>query len=406
MDRTSNTPHGTGGDAVRGDRRFQPPGAVVADRPEQRAPFVEAMPGRVEVVVDQPMGAGVRVLPPLPETFRCGTPLRACRKSVTCSLHSSSRRSAWNSSVERMARSRRLLTVSSWGASSNLRAWWSPIAGVLPSPLSVLGRSTPLTGLWVTAFFSQRYSNSEASAASRRRICRAAEPAPAQLIAPGDQMRARHGAEFFRTPDAGEVHEILHRVFIGAAGVGRRGWRTTRPRAARRRGGGTRRLSGAGRRTRLGSEADRWAWFHLNLDRLGGLRAGGKPDYRGLITAGVRAGATCPACPFWAAFFMGAADNPVGHDNRLGSGLGDECQHFFRHPDVVADVGLLLREPASKVGRLGVLGRHNGDRELGRRAIVRAVERDRCDRPAAKSFLGPFAQSFAGALQVEPFEGV
>ena len=60
MDRTSNTPHGTGGDAVGGDRRFQPPGAVVADRPEQRAPFVEAMPGRVEIVVDQPMGAGVQ----------------------------------------------------------------------------------------------------------------------------------------------------------------------------------------------------------------------------------------------------------------------------------------------------------------------------------------------------------
>jgi hypothetical protein len=95
---------------------------------------------------------------------------------------------------------------------------------------------------------------------------------------------------------------------------------------------------------------------------------------------------------------MGAADNPVGHDNRLGSGFRDECQHFFRHPDVVADLGLVLREPASKVGRLGVLGRHDADRELGRRAIVRAVERDRCDRPAAKSFLGPFAQSFAGAL--------
>ena len=37
-----------------------------------------------------------RVLPPLPDTLRCGTPLRACRKSLTLSLHSSSRRSAWN----------------------------------------------------------------------------------------------------------------------------------------------------------------------------------------------------------------------------------------------------------------------------------------------------------------------
>jgi len=46
----------------------------------------------------------------------------------------------------------------------------------------------------------------------------------------------------------------------------------------------------------------------------------------------------------------------------------------------------------------GVLGRHDADRELSRRAIVRTVERDRCERPAAKSFLGPLAQSFAGAL--------
>ncbi len=42
--------------------------------------------------------------------------------------------------------------------------------------------------------------------------------------------------------------------------------------------------------------------------------------------------------------FMGAADNPVGHYNRLGSGLGDERQHLFRHPDVIADVGLALRK--------------------------------------------------------------
>src|SRR5277367_6065201 len=150
-----------------------------------------------------------RVLPPLPDTFRCGTPLRAWRKSLTFSLHSSSRRSAWNNSVERIARSRLLLTVSSCGASSSWRAWWSPIAGVLPSPLSVRGRSTPLTGLWVTAFFSQRYSNSEA-----RPDRRAAEFASAQLVAPGDQMCAGHDAEFLRTENACEAHKILHRVFV------------------------------------------------------------------------------------------------------------------------------------------------------------------------------------------------
>ena len=32
-------------------------------------------------------------------------------------------------------------------------------------------------------------------------------------------MRARHAAEFFRAENAGEAHEVLHRVFVGAAGV-------------------------------------------------------------------------------------------------------------------------------------------------------------------------------------------
>jgi hypothetical protein len=36
--------------------------------------------------------------------------------------------------------------------------------------LSAFGRSTPFTGLCVTAFFSHRYSNSAASAESRCRI--------------------------------------------------------------------------------------------------------------------------------------------------------------------------------------------------------------------------------------------
>ena len=44
-------------DAVGGDRVLQSAGAVVADRPEQRAALVETMPGDVEIVVDQSMGA-------------------------------------------------------------------------------------------------------------------------------------------------------------------------------------------------------------------------------------------------------------------------------------------------------------------------------------------------------------
>ena len=107
-----------------------------------------------------------------------------------------------------MARSRLLLTVSSVGAASRSRAWWSPSAGVLPSPLSAFGRLTPLTGLWVTAFLSQRYSNSEDSAASRCRIVLPPSPRRCQVVAPGDDMRAGHGAEFLRPGDAGEAHEI------------------------------------------------------------------------------------------------------------------------------------------------------------------------------------------------------
>ena len=38
-------------------------------------------------------------------------------------------------------------SVSLPGAASRSRAWWSPSAGVRPSPLSARGRFTPLTGL-------------------------------------------------------------------------------------------------------------------------------------------------------------------------------------------------------------------------------------------------------------------
>ena len=86
-----------------------PSGSVVADRPEEGAVVVDPVPGPLWVVVDQRVGAGVqrhRVFSPLPLTRRCGTPRRACRKSRTLSLPSSSRRSAWKSRVERIARSR------------------------------------------------------------------------------------------------------------------------------------------------------------------------------------------------------------------------------------------------------------------------------------------------------------
>jgi len=46
-------------DAIGSDRAFQSSGAVVADRSEQRAAVIEAMAGDIEIVVDQPVGAGM-----------------------------------------------------------------------------------------------------------------------------------------------------------------------------------------------------------------------------------------------------------------------------------------------------------------------------------------------------------
>jgi hypothetical protein len=80
------------------ERLFELAGAVVPDRPEQRAIVVGTVAGGLEVIVDQFVGSRVQRRIPcllaLPETLRCGTPRRAWRKFVTPSLHNSSRRSA------------------------------------------------------------------------------------------------------------------------------------------------------------------------------------------------------------------------------------------------------------------------------------------------------------------------
>jgi hypothetical protein len=47
----------------------------------------------------------------------------------------------------------------------------------------------------------------------------AAETAAHQISAPGDDVRARHRPKPFRPADAGELHEVAHGVFVGAAGV-------------------------------------------------------------------------------------------------------------------------------------------------------------------------------------------
>ena len=162
-----------------------------------------------------------RVLPPLPDTLRCGTPLRACCASLTLSLHSSSRRSAWNSSVERMARSRLLLIVSACGRVEQLARLMIAerrrlaFAAFRLRPLDAFDRVVG-DGVLLAEIFEQRGQRRE-PVPDRA----AAKPAPHQVVAPGDDVRARHGAKFLRPRDAGEAHEVLHRVFVGAAGVRR-----------------------------------------------------------------------------------------------------------------------------------------------------------------------------------------
>jgi hypothetical protein len=47
----------------------------------------------------------------------------------------------------------------------------------------------------------------------------AAEATACQVVAPGDDMRPGHGAEFLRLGDAGELHKIADRVLVGAPGA-------------------------------------------------------------------------------------------------------------------------------------------------------------------------------------------
>src|SRR5271170_7286688 len=161
-------------DAIRGDCVLQPPGAVVAHGAEQRAALVEPMPGGVEIVVDQPLGAWMQRqiagLAALAGGFQVRDAFARVPKILDLQL-------AQLIAPQRMEQQRRqdgavapALDGVRIRRGEQVARRWSPIAGVLPQPLSVRGRSMPLTGLWVTAFFSQRYSNSEASEANRCRI--------------------------------------------------------------------------------------------------------------------------------------------------------------------------------------------------------------------------------------------
>ena len=47
----------------------------------------------------------------------------------------------------------------------------------------------------------------------------AAQLAPSKIVAPGDDVRARHGAELVGPHDAGKAHKVPDRVLIGPPGL-------------------------------------------------------------------------------------------------------------------------------------------------------------------------------------------
>ena len=79
----------------------------------------------------------MRVRPRFPATFRQGSPFMRMR-SLTLSLHSSSRVSPWQRSTARIARSRRPLIVPSGGASRS-RLACSPVSTLPHAHISNTG---------------------------------------------------------------------------------------------------------------------------------------------------------------------------------------------------------------------------------------------------------------------------
>ena len=113
--------------SVRRDRAFKPAGAVVADWPEQRAALVEAMADGVEVIVDQSVGPRmqrqVARLAAFAGHFEMRHAFARVPKIPDLELAQLLAPQRVNNRVDRMARSRLLLIVSSCGASRSLRAW-------------------------------------------------------------------------------------------------------------------------------------------------------------------------------------------------------------------------------------------------------------------------------------------
>ena len=138
-------------DPVGRQRLIEPAGAVVPDRAEQRAVLVRAVASGLEVIVDQPVGA--RMQRQIPGFLALAGDLHV-RNATPRLPEVPDFQFAQLVAPQRVIEQRRedgavalVLDRVLGRRGQEIAAWWSPIAGVLPSPLSARGRLTPLTGL-------------------------------------------------------------------------------------------------------------------------------------------------------------------------------------------------------------------------------------------------------------------
>ena len=82
-------------------------------------------------------------------------------------------------------------------------------AAFRPRPLDAFGRIVG-DGILLAEIVEQRRERGE-PVPDRA----AAKPAVRELVAPGDDVRARHSSNFLRPGDAGESHEVADRILVG-----------------------------------------------------------------------------------------------------------------------------------------------------------------------------------------------
>ena len=214
---------------------FEPAGAVVADRPEEGAIVVAAVPDRLEVVVDQVVGAGMQRQVPDLFALAADPQVRDAAPRVLEVLDRELAQLVAAQRVEEQGREDRavaLLLDRFFVGRGVLAGRHEQVARLVvaerrrlafvaldPGALDALDRVVG-DGVLVAEILEQRRQRGETvpdgrAARIRRRSAR-------EVVAPGDDVGAGHDAELLRARDAGEPHEVADRVLVGAPVFGLR----------------------------------------------------------------------------------------------------------------------------------------------------------------------------------------